>query len=37
MYREIALHRTLDHPNIVKIVEVIDDDSRDKLYIGIII
>ncbi|XP_051862434.1 calcium/calmodulin-dependent protein kinase kinase 1-like [Drosophila albomicans] len=32
VYREIAVLKKLDHPNIVKLVEVLDDPSEDSLY-----
>ena len=31
--REIAIMKKMDHPNIVKIYEVIDDDEKKKLYL----
>ena len=34
IYREIAILKKLDHPNIVKLVEVLDDPMEDKLYMG---
>lgn len=34
VYREIAILKKLDHPNIVKLVEVLDDPDEDKLYLG---
>ncbi len=34
IYREIAILKKLDHPNIVKLVEVLDDPAEDKLYMG---
>lgn len=30
--REIAIWKKLDHPNVVKLFEVIDDEGSDKLY-----
>jgi serine/threonine protein kinase len=30
---EIAIMKKLDHPNIVNLIEVLDDPSVDKLYI----
>jgi [calcium/calmodulin-dependent protein kinase] kinase len=32
--REVQLHSKLSHPNIIKILEIIDDQNRDKLYLG---
>ena len=32
--REIAILKKIDHPNIVKLVEVLDDDTHDELYLG---
>ena len=34
VYREIAILKKLDHPNVVKLVEVLDDPEEDKLYLG---
>ncbi|GLH00283.1 calcium/calmodulin-dependent protein kinase kinase 1-like, partial [Gryllus bimaculatus] len=34
VYREIALLKKLRHPNIVRLVEVLDDPSEDHLYLG---
>ena len=31
--REIAIMKKLNHPNVIKLHEVIHDDSKDKLYI----
>ncbi|XP_017790027.1 PREDICTED: serine/threonine-protein kinase N1-like [Habropoda laboriosa] len=33
VYREIALLKKLDHPNVVKLVEVLDDPDEDNLYL----
>ncbi|GLH00284.1 Ovarian-specific serine/threonine-protein kinase Lok, partial [Gryllus bimaculatus] len=33
VYREIALLKKLRHPNIVRLVEVLDDPSEDHLYL----
>uniref|UniRef100_A0A8D8ST04 calcium/calmodulin-dependent protein kinase n=1 Tax=Cacopsylla melanoneura TaxID=428564 RepID=A0A8D8ST04_9HEMI len=33
VYREIAILKKLDHPNIVKLVEVLDDPYEDNLYL----
>ncbi|XP_013111858.1 calcium/calmodulin-dependent protein kinase kinase 1 isoform X2 [Stomoxys calcitrans] len=32
VYREIAVLKKLDHPNVVKLVEVLDDPLEDSLY-----
>jgi [calcium/calmodulin-dependent protein kinase] kinase len=32
VYREIAIMKKLDHPNVVKLVEVLDDPVEDNLY-----
>lgn len=32
VYREIAVLKKLDHPNVVKLVEVLDDPDEDHLY-----
>ncbi|XP_048370859.1 calcium/calmodulin-dependent protein kinase kinase 2-like isoform X2 [Sphaerodactylus townsendi] len=34
VYQEIAILKNLDHPNVVKLVEVLDDPSEDHLYMG---
>ncbi|OQV13217.1 Calcium/calmodulin-dependent protein kinase kinase [Hypsibius exemplaris] len=31
-YREIAILKKLNHPNIIRLVEVLDDPSEDSLY-----
>lgn len=33
VYREIAVLKKLDHPNIVKLIEVLDDPLEDSLYL----
>lgn len=33
VYREIAILKKLDHPNVVKLVEVLDDPVEDHLYL----
>lgn len=33
VYREIAVLKKLDHPNVVKLIEVLDDPSEDHLYL----
>jgi len=32
IYREIAILKKVDHPNVVKLVEVVDDPMEDNLY-----
>ncbi|XP_075147182.1 uncharacterized protein LOC142221354 [Haematobia irritans] len=32
VYREIAVLKKLDHPNVVKLIEVLDDPMEDSLY-----
>uniref|UniRef100_A0A3B3VV91 Calcium/calmodulin-dependent protein kinase kinase 1, alpha a n=1 Tax=Poecilia latipinna TaxID=48699 RepID=A0A3B3VV91_9TELE len=34
VYQEIAILKKLDHVNIVRLVEVLDDPSEDNLYMG---
>lgn len=34
VYREIAIMKKLDHPNVVKLVEVLNDQEADYLYMG---
>uniref|UniRef100_A0A6Q2XZG3 Protein kinase domain-containing protein n=1 Tax=Esox lucius TaxID=8010 RepID=A0A6Q2XZG3_ESOLU len=35
VYQEIAILKKLDHLNIVKLVEVLDDPSEDNLHMGV--
>ena len=34
VYREIAILKKLAHPNVVKLVEVLDDPDEDNFYMG---
>ena len=34
VYREIAILKKLAHPNVVKLVEVLDDPAEDNFYMG---
>lgn len=34
VYREIAILKKLDHPNVVRLVEVLDDPEEDQLYMA---
>ncbi|MEQ2219212.1 hypothetical protein XENOCAPTIV_014224 [Xenoophorus captivus] len=34
VYREIAILKKLDHPNVVKLIEVLDDPDEDGLHMG---
>jgi len=34
VYREIAILKKIDHPNVVKLVEVVDDPEEDNLYMA---
>lgn len=34
VYKEIDIIRILDHPNILKVHEIIDNDESSKLYLG---
>lgn len=31
---EIAIMKKLDHPNVVRLHEVLDDDDKEKLYMS---
>lgn len=33
VYKEIAILKKLDHPNVVKLVEVLDHPDKDNLYL----
>jgi serine/threonine protein kinase len=33
--REVAIMKQLDHPNVVHLVEVIDDPENDRFYMGL--
>lgn len=32
LYKEIEIYQHLDHPNIAKLYEIIDDETDEKLY-----
>jgi len=32
--REIAIMKKIDHPNLIRLHEVIDSPDSDKMYIG---
>lgn len=32
--KEIAVMKKLDHPNVIRLHEVIDDEEKDKIYMG---
>jgi len=34
VYIEIAILKKLNHPNVVKLVEVLDDPEQDSLYMA---
>ena len=34
IYREIAILKKIDHPNVVKLVEVVDDPNQDNIYMA---
>ena len=34
IHREIAILKKLDHPNVVKLIEVLDDQREDELILG---
>jgi len=33
VYSEIEILKLIDHPNIIKLQEIIDDPAADKLYL----
>ncbi len=33
--KEIAILKKLDHPNVVKLVEVLDDPNEDDMVLGV--
>ena len=34
VYKEIAILKKLDHPSVVKLIEVLDDPNEDNLCLG---
>ena len=34
VHREIAILKKLDHPNVVNLIEVLDDPREDELIMG---
>lgn len=32
--KEIAVMKKLDHPNVIRLHEILDDEEKDKLYMG---
>jgi len=34
IYREIAILKKLDHPHVVKLLEVMDDPLEDEIILG---
>lgn len=34
VHREIAILKKLNHPNVVKLVEVLNDPDEDNFYMG---
>ena len=34
VHREIAILKKLNHPNVVKLVEVLNDPAEDNFYMG---
>lgn len=37
VYKEIAILKKLDHQNVVKLIEVLDDPNEDYLCLGLFI
>ncbi len=36
VYKEIAILKKIDHPNVVKLIEVLDDPNEDNLCLGLL-
>jgi [calcium/calmodulin-dependent protein kinase] kinase len=36
VYREIAIMKKLDHPNVVNLVDVLNDPNEDFLCLGLL-
>jgi len=34
LLREIAIMKKLNHPNVIKLYEVLDDPEEDKMYLS---
>ena len=34
IYREIAILKKIDHPNVVRLLEVMDDPQEDEIILG---
>lgn len=36
-FEQVAIMKRLDHPNIVKLYEIIDDPQSDNFYLGMLV